>query len=82
MQTHLRFDGPLVRAMRCGRTWRMLALDRDGKPLHGTWFLAPSRSTLSTSGVTGRLQFPIAEPIAPGEPIDWRIHIELVPEQQ
>lgn len=78
-QTELRFEGPEVRATRDGRTWRMVIHDREGKPLEGTWFLTPYRSTLSTSGITGRLQFPVAEDLAGDQAVAWTIRIELLP---
>jgi hypothetical protein len=77
-QTQLRFDGPEVLATRDGRTWRLIVRDREGKPLTGTWFLTPHRSTLSTSGVTGQLRFPLAGTMAAGKAVEYVLRIELV----
>jgi hypothetical protein len=42
----------------------------------GAWFLTPHRSTLSTSGVTGRLQFPVVGAVTAGEAIEYVLRIE------
>lgn len=80
-ETTLRFDGPRVLATLAGRTWQMTILDGQANPMPGQWFLSPQRSTLSTSGVTGRLVFPLAESVQAGQQIDWTIRIELFPPQ-
>jgi hypothetical protein len=76
-QTQLRFEGSQVLATRDGRTWRLIARDRAGDPLGGTWFLTPHRSRLSTSGVTGRLQIVVAAATVAGEPVEWTLRVEL-----
>ncbi len=78
-QTQLRFEGAEVRAWQCGRTWRMTIIDQEGKPLPGSWLLAPGRGMLSTSGVTGQLRFTVADPVPPGVAINWSIRVELLP---
>jgi hypothetical protein len=75
-QTELRFDGPEVLAIREGRTWRLIARDREGKPLQGAWYLVPHRSTLCTTGVTGQLKFPVASAVTDGEAVDWVLRMK------
>jgi hypothetical protein len=75
-QTEFRFDGPEVLATRDGRTWRLIARDREGRPLQGAWYLAPHRSTLSTTGVTGQLRFPVAGTVAADQAIEYVLRME------
>mgnify|MGYP000445214338 CR=1 FL=1 len=77
-QARLRFDGAQVLASLDGRTWRLTIADSQGQPLPGAWFLTPYRSTASTSGVTGRLLFPLSDSTEAGRTIEWTVRIEAV----
>lgn len=56
----------------------MIICDRKGRPLEGAWFLTPHRSRLSTSGMTGRLQFLVADAVIAGKALDWVVRVELL----
>jgi len=75
-QTTLRIDGPDVLATRTGQTWRMRILDRRNRAIKGHWYLAPDRSTLSTSGVTGRLLFCVSKATRTGRPVVYTLRTE------
>jgi hypothetical protein len=78
-QTTLRFTNAEVYATVQDRRWRLVALDGQGKPLPGSWFLPPDRSRLSISGITGRLQMVVRERTTAGAAVAWQIRIERLP---
>lgn len=77
-ETQFRFDGPHVLAMAADRTWRLTIQDSQAQPLPGTWFLSPHRSPLSTSGMTGRLLFPLTTATTPSHLLAWTLRIEAM----
>lgn len=77
-QTHMWFDGPRIRATLAGASWQMTILDGKGQPLPGDWLLTSLRSTLSVSGVTGRLLFPLRETAGADASFEWTLRIETL----
>ncbi len=79
--TRLRFAEQYIDATSHGRTWRMTITPGEGQAFQDRWLLTPLRSLLSTSGVIGRLAFPLAQSIAAGTEISWTIRIEKISPQ-